>query len=511
MMKKIKRREFLKLAGASVASLSIPDELMANDGTEFSDYKAIVVLDLRGGNDSLNMFIPTDTTTGIKTGYDSYANIRANKIRVEAKDLMGDLKAKVQSDGYLGFSSTSDHPYYTPSEDISDAYVKGFYLHDNYNFNKRLATNAMMPELAYWVDRGKCAIIQNAGLIKQPMTKADIRADGSLMPPFIFSHSHQHTLMTTGQASSINVPTGPFGRVADKWQKVNGDSIYGLNINLSRYGSYRMFFGSYTMPMNYSYLGPTTIAAGSAYENELMSLPRGNIYQKYYNKTRKKAILEVEETLKDWESITGSNDVLKGMVDMYGNPITTSSSAEETVGVKGGVSSYDSSLLTVARLIKLGKEKGLKRQVFSILLGGFDQHGGQPIQHPQRLRGVSIAIDKFMRSMENFGLSDSVTLFNVSEFSRAIGSSSYGTSHGWGGHYFALGGAVKGGVYGDFPELVLGGDQDYSRKGRLIPSISMTQYYATIIKWFGADEDVLNHALPELKNFSQTDLGFMKS
>ena len=89
-------------------------------------------------------------------------------------------------------------------------------------------------------------------------------------------------------------------------------------------------------------------------------------------------------------------------------------------------------IFSPARLIKLGKEKGLKRQVFSILLWGFDQHGGQPIQHPQRLRGVSIAIDKFMRSMENFGLSDSVTLFNVSEFSRAIGSSSYGTSWlGW--------------------------------------------------------------------------------
>jgi uncharacterized protein (DUF1501 family) len=114
-----------------------------------------------------------------------------------------------------------------------------------------------------------------------------------------------------------------------------------------------------------------------------------------------------------------------------------------------------------------------------------------------------------MRSLEHIGASNEVTLFSVSEFARSTGSNSDGTDHAWGGAYMVLGGAVKSGNYGTFPDLTLGGDDDYSNKGRLIPSTSYTQYFATLLKWFGADDAVIDHALPELKNFTTRDLGFM--
>jgi uncharacterized protein (DUF1501 family) len=59
------------------------------------------------------------------------------------------------------------------------------------------------------------------------------------------------------------------------------------------------------------------------------------------------------------------------------------------------------------------------------------------------------------------------------------------------------------------PDLTLGGDDDISHKGRLIPTTSMSQYYGTLLKWFGVDASTLDYILPELKNFSTQDLGFM--
>jgi uncharacterized protein (DUF1501 family) len=72
-----------------------------------------------------------------------------------------------------------------------------------------------------------------------------------------------------------------------------------------------------------------------------------------------------------------------------------------------------------------------------------------------------------------------------------------------------LGGAVTGGLYGTLPDLTLGGDDDISSKGRLIPSTSISQYLGTVVKWFGADEAMLNGLFPERGNFTETDLGFM--
>ena len=37
----------------------------------------------------------------------------------------------------------------------------------------------------------------------------------------------------------------------------------------------------------------------------------------------------------------------------------------------------------------------------------------------------------------------------------------------------------------------------------------MSQYLGTIVKWFGADEAMLNEIFPERGNFMEKDLGFM--
>jgi uncharacterized protein (DUF1501 family) len=119
-----------------------------------------------------------------------------------------------------------------------------------------------------------------------------------------------------------------------------------------------------------------------------------------------------------------------------------------------------------------------------------------------------MALGDFQLALDEMGMSDEVTTFNISDFGRSIGNNGNGTDHAWGGHYFAMGGAIKGGVYGTLPDLTLGGEDDLTQKGRLIPTTSTSQYYGTVLKWFGVDDATMNLVLPELSNFDVKDLGF---
>jgi hypothetical protein len=320
--------------------------------------------------------------------------------------------------------------------------------------------------------------------------------------------------MKTGQAASINVPTGWLGRAADKWDGLSYGNVYKMNISLSQYGRYKMFFGNRTSPMAYSSGGPVKYVGDTTIHEQLANAGQNDMFHSIYNKVDKSMIAQVNETIADWQGVTGVNEIFAGLKDSYGIEFYDANGRLKTPG--GGeygfndrVNNSSAAFATAARLLKIGKDKGFKRMVVSVTLGGFDQHSTQSTTHSRRIRGFSLGVDRFMRSMEHLGMSNMVTLFTVSEFARSTGSNSDGTDHAWGGAQLVLGGAVKGGDYGEYPDLTLGGDEDYSSKGRIIPSTSFTQYYATLLKWFGADADVLNHALPELKNFSTKNLGFM--
>ena len=73
-----------------------------------------------------------------------------------------------------------------------------------------------------------------------------------------------------------------------------------------------------------------------------------------------------------------------------------------------------------------------------------------------------------------------------------------------------LGGAVRGGsLYGRFAQLRPGGPDDVDDRGRWIPSTALDQYAATLARWFGLDSAGLDAVLPNLRNFSARDLGFL--
>jgi uncharacterized protein (DUF1501 family) len=519
-MRKLNRRDFFKFAGgATLSSFLVPDELLANNGKDFNDFKVLVVVDMMGGNDALNMFVPADSRSGITTGYESYAKNRTSVTKVKDRDLMGELRAKIDSNGALAFGGAQDNPYYDGGS-IKNAYTKGFYLLDKENFDSKVGINPLMPELAYWLDRGKGAVVQNVGVLVEPATKSELKSKQKKHPPFIFAHDAQNILMKTGQASSVTVPTGWLGRLADEWQGLNGGSgVYKMNINLSPFGRFRMFFGNKTVPMTIGVHGP------SKYSNLNLNLHRNlaslslseGIFPALYGKLKGNIMNQVQETVEDWKGVSGSNDIFSGLTDVYGLPFYNKGKLrmpekELGFGVGNGLRGAQVEYFTTAaRLIEIGKRKGFKRMVIAIAVGGYDNHAYQTETHGKAIRAVSMGIDRFMKSMETLGLSESVTLFTVSEFARSASSNKDGTDHAWGGAYTVLGGSVKPGNYGEFPDLTLKGEQDYGNRGLFIPTASFTQYYATLLKWFGADAKTLKAALPELDNFSVKDLGFMKS
>jgi len=74
-----------------------------------------------------------------------------------------------------------------------------------------------------------------------------------------------------------------------------------------------------------------------------------------------------------------------------------------------------------------------------------------------------------------------------------------------------IGGAVAGRtLYGRYPLLQIDGPDDVGG-GRMIPTTSSDQYAATLAKWFGVADSALTSVAPHLGNFTEADLGFMRT
>ena len=194
-------------------------------------------------------------------------------------------------------------------------------------------------------------------------------------------------------------------------------------------------------------------------------------------------------------------------------PITTSGQINTDVGRQ---------LYQVAKLVEGRAAVQGDRQIFFAQQGGYDTHGNQIAadsltgQHARLLKDLADAMACFHNAMKAIGQDQGVTLFTQSDFGRTFKpNSSSGTDHAWGNHHLVLGGAVRGNTtYGTYPELTLGGPNDVGQDswelhGRWIPAVSVDQYAATLLAWLGASGAQLDSVLPNLKNFSQKNLGFV--
>jgi len=143
--------------------------------------------------------------------------------------------------------------------------------------------------------------------------------------------------------------------------------------------------------------------------------------------------------------------------------------------------------------------KGIGTRVYWVQTGGFDTHSGQGNAggggYATLMSTVGDGILAFYQDLQNQGLLNSTLMIQFSEFGRRISENgSQGTDHGAGGLMMAIGGPVRGGIYGTAADLNprpdnstlenAGGDVTYETDFRSI--------YATVLDgWVGADSTVI--------------------
>jgi uncharacterized protein (DUF1501 family) len=116
-----------------------------------------------------------------------------------------------------------------------------------------------------------------------------------------------------------------------------------------------------------------------------------------------------------------------------------------------------------------------------ISLNGFDTHQNQPGTHANLLRQLGEGLVALRAALQELGRWDSTLVMTYAEFGRRPQENgSNGTDHGTAAAHFALGGRVKGGLYGDAPRL------DRLEGGNLVHAVDFRSLYATALeRWWG--------------------------
>ncbi len=116
---------------------------------------------------------------------------------------------------------------------------------------------------------------------------------------------------------------------------------------------------------------------------------------------------------------------------------------------------------------------------------GFDTHANQAVLHAGLWSDVSRTIDNFMTDLREHEASEEVLTFFFSEFGRRVSDNGSGTDHGAAGIAFAVGEGVKGGIYGEYPSLEPGKQEE---GGNLKFNLDFRSVYAGILEdWLGLD------------------------
>ena len=342
-----------------------------------------------------------------------------------------------------------------------------------------------LTELHTAYTAGKLAIVLNTGQLERPLTRQQYR-DGMLAPSNLFSHSDQ-TLQA--QTATSNVIGGGWGgRLLD---------VFGVNDTLGA-----ISVSSAATFLQSSGNAPNVIPPGASLGLSGMSFSPSSAAT-----ARKQAVSAMLAMDGGHPIRAAANSAFADGLQLAETLAGTGAASQINTPFPG--TGLGTQLREVARLIKLRSQIGPGRQVFFCSMGGFDTHTSQDFNHQSLLQQLSGAMAAFYLSTEEIGLPANITTFTQSEFGRTLQPNGTGTDHAWGGHQFVLGGAVRPGIYGLYPNLALGGPDDANERGVWIPTIGTSQFGATLGKWFGASPAELESTFPNLNNFTVKDVGFM--
>ena len=508
------RRKFLKASAcgltsaamlASIDRLGLVNAMVQQQPEVASDYRALVCIFLSGGTDGNNMVIPYDDYNnpigGSTNGYD---NVRGGGISGLAvlKTQLANTKITPSNTSGVAYAF---HPNLSP-EANNVGQAKGF--------------------MDIW-NAGKLAVLCNVGSLVRPITRAQYIANIG-RPYQLFSHSDQVNQQMTSIANTTG-QTGWGGRIADKTNSLNGPVALPMNISLAGTNLFSTGVNSRQLAiaaaptslanvLNLSWNGPAAANPfnnGSSYRT-LLGFDQGTTLIKASTDTTSAAL------------------TADAALNTAGNPALTATFPATSLG---------NQLAQIAKLLKIKSTLGFAngRQIFFCSIGGFDTHTNETGSDPTNPGGgaaqsgtqgglltqVSQAMRAFYDEMVAQGLSNNVTTFTISDFSRTLqpsgsGPQTVGTDHAWGTHAFIMGGAVLGGAfYGSrrpdgsglpygFPVLQLGGPDDTnSNRGQWIPTTSIDQYAATLASWYGLAGPDVAAVFPNLSKFATSNLGFL--
>jgi uncharacterized protein (DUF1501 family) len=123
-------------------------------------------------------------------------------------------------------------------------------------------------------------------------------------------------------------------------------------------------------------------------------------------------------------------------------------------------------------------------RIFYLDHGPYDTHAGQLSAHKQLWSEVSAAVPAFFDDLRAQGKADNVVMLIFTEFGRRVRDNGSGTDHGAGGVSFAIGDAVKGGQYGEYPSM----KAEDLVQGDLNPNMDFRSVYTTLLEdWMKLD------------------------
>lgn len=447
------RRQFLQRSAWWAAATGTPlaGALLAAGaaGAQTSgDFKALVCINLIGGNDQSTTVVPVGTAE-----YNAY---------VAARPTLALPRSQLLALAPTGYSG------------------------------QPLALHNSLAAIKPLFDQGRVALLANVGPLAVPITKAQWNDGRPLVPvpAQLTSHSDQTGAWQTGLPDRPS-ETGWLGRIGDLTAAAYNPGS-GVSIAMSMAGNNIMQAGDSTIQYQLTSQGAVRVnalsdlygsAAGATALRRLMTDPRTHLFENELSKVSARAIA--------------------------GEALVSSALAGVTLPVAFPATNLGRQLQMVARMIAARGPLAQRRQLFFVQQGGFDFHDNLLNDQARLLKELADAMAAFQAAMTALGTAPSVTAFTTSEFGRALQHNGRGSDHGWGGHHFVMGGAVLGNrVYGRMPTVALGGPED-AGQGRLIPKTAVDQYAATLARWFGVGDSNLATVVPNLGRFSTPNLGFL--
>jgi uncharacterized protein (DUF1501 family) len=137
----------------------------------------------------------------------------------------------------------------------------------------------------------------------------------------------------------------------------------------------------------------------------------------------------------------------------------------------------------------------LGTRVLYIAHGSFDTHVGQKDTQDRLLGEFSDAVKAFYDDLAAHGIDKNVLTMTFSEFGRRIEeNASRGTDHGEASPLFLIGSGVKGGLYGNYPDL------SNASIGNVRYSTDFRSVYATVLeRWLGRpSKEILQGTFPQV-------------